>query len=243
MSVFCSGGCLFQNFAIKAAIKNWERIRAGGISDVLRDSHTDARTDELPWITHIRTILQSHNMEHLYTSQNHKNKHPFIHKLIHKKQCQKFHLDAFQSISNPENKLRTYALFKTEVGCEKYLHEINNIATRQSLTKFRLSNNTLNIEKGRHTTPKTPKELRFCPFCPGEVEDEVHFLLGCPVYRVPRNEMIKTISKEKPLFSQGAGEKQLTELMASENAQFVAKTVQNLFEIREFLINEPKRPS
>ena len=75
----------FQNFAIKAAIKNWERIRAGKINGILRDSHACARIDELPWISHIKSILQSHNMEHLYTSHTHKNKHPFIHNLIHKK--------------------------------------------------------------------------------------------------------------------------------------------------------------
>ena len=31
------------------------------------------------------------------------------------------------------------------------------------------------------------------------------------------------------------------ELMTLENAQFTAKTVHNLFEIRSFLVNKPKR--
>ena len=231
-----------QNFAIKAAIKNWERIKAGGVNELLKNSHNSARVDGLPWITNIKSILQSHNMENYYTNRTHKNKHPFIHKLLHKKQCEKFHQNAFQTINNPEKKLRTYALFKTQLGCEKYLHEINNIAIRQSLTKFRLSNNTLNIEKGRHTTPKTPKELRFCPFCPDKVEDEVHFLLGCPVYHVPRDEMMGVILKENPLFLQDTRKKQFVGLMAPVNARLVAKTVQNLFEIRTFLINKPKQP-
>ena len=50
-------------------------------------------------------------------------------------------------MNDPDSKLRTYALFKTDKGREKYLDEIKNIAIRQSLTKFRLSNNQLNIEK------------------------------------------------------------------------------------------------
>ena len=145
-------------------------------------------------------------------------------------------------INNPEGKLRTYALFKTELGCEKYLHEITNITVRQSLTKFRLSNSILNIEKGRHTHPKTPKEERVCPFCTNKVEDEVHFLLECPVYRTPREEMISAVTQDNPSFSLMTPKAQFVELMSPENSQFVAKTIDNFFEIRNFLINKPKRP-
>ena len=172
-----------QNFAIKAAIKNWERIKKGNINALLKNSHSNAELDNLPWSTHVRSIIQSHNLEDLHTRQSHIKKHPFIHKLVHEKQIEIFHENSFQIINNPDSKLRTYALFKKESGCEKYLHEITNVTIRQSLTKFRLSNNLLNIEKGRHTTPKTPKEQRFCPFCPKVVEDEMHFLLDF----TPRN--------------------------------------------------------
>ncbi len=190
-----------QNFAIKAAIKNWERIESGKINEILKNSHTIAKNAELQWITHIKSILQSHGLEHHHHDQSYRNrKHSSIYNLLHKNQCEKFHENALQKIINPDNKLRTYALFKTQMGCEKYLHEIKNTKIRQSLTKFRLSNHCLNIEKGRHTVPKTPKEDRFCPFCPNKVEDEVHFLLDCPTYRVPRGELTAALEKENPLF-------------------------------------------
>ena len=231
-----------QNFAVKAAIKNWERIRTGKINEVLKNNHANAMLDELPWISNIKAILQSHNMENFYTSPTQNNKHPFIHNLLHKKQCENFHSNAFQNINNPENKLRTYALFKTQAGCEKYLNEIKNEAVRQSLTKFRLSNHILSIEKGRHTTPKTPKEVRFCPFCPNNVEDEIHFLLSCPVYRIPRSDMINAMTNENPSFCQKSEKHQFVELMNPKNAQRVSKVIHNLFEIREFLSAKPKRP-
>ena len=132
------------------------------------------------------------------------------------------------------------ALFKRDSECEKYLHEIKNAALRQSLTKFRLSNNVLNIEKGRHTVPKTPKGQRFCPFCPGLVEDEVHFLLECPVYRVPRVGMLDASVGRDPSFPQKATQEQFVELMSPEAAQSVAGTIHNFFEIRGFLINTPR---
>ena len=51
-----------QNFATKAAIKNWERIRGGEINDILKKSHNNAILEKLPWITQIKSVLQSHNI-------------------------------------------------------------------------------------------------------------------------------------------------------------------------------------
>ena len=49
-------------------------------------------------------------------------------------------------------------------------------------------------EKGRYHNIK-PSE-RVCPFCPDKVEDEFHFLIKCPKYKIQRQnllEQIKTI--------------------------------------------------
>ena len=62
-----------QNFARKAAIKNWERIKTGKINAILKTSHANAEIDKLPWTTHIRSILQSHNLEDLHIQTNHTN--------------------------------------------------------------------------------------------------------------------------------------------------------------------------
>ena len=214
-----------QNYAIKSAIKNWERIERGKINTVLLKSHHDAIYNGLPWITNIKSILQSYELDTIHRDEAPRRNHPFIHKILHEKQCDKYHNDAFNTIKDPDSKLRTYALFKTDIGREKYLDEIKNFAIRQSLTKFRLSNNLLNIEKMRHTTPITPKEERFCPFCPRVVEDEEHFLLGCPVNTQPRKELIKKVVIKNPHFTHKSVAQKFAELMTPQNAQFVAKTV------------------
>ena len=110
------------------------------------------------------------------------------------------------------------------------------------MTKFRLSNNLLNIEKLRHTTPKTPKEERYCPFCPTTVEDEVHFLLHCPIYSLPRNDMLNKHIQKSPLFHEKSSKQKFIELMSPENAHLVAKLVHNLFEIRSFPVKKNRRP-
>ena len=100
-----------QNFAVKAAIKNWERIKKGNINGILMNSHIDAIFNNLPWITNIKAILQSHSIDAIRLNRS-RAKHPFIHKIVYQKQCEDFHNQAFESIRNQENKLRTYGLSK-----------------------------------------------------------------------------------------------------------------------------------
>ena len=72
-----------------------------------------------------------------------------------------FHQKSFEDIRREGSKLRRYALLKTEIGCENYLFEIKTPSKRILMTKFRLSNHSLMIERGRHIN--LPKAMRFCP--------------------------------------------------------------------------------
>ena len=58
--------------------------------------------------------------------------------------------------------LRTYCTFKKIYGRELYLKHIINFSLRSSLSKFRLSSHSLEIERGRHCKPKVPAEKRIC---------------------------------------------------------------------------------
>ena len=80
---------------------------------------------------------------------------------------------------NPgEGKLRSYAKYKERIEYENYLDIIKNRDEQRNLTKLRISNHQLAIEKGRHK--KIALENRLCPLgCVGEVEDEQHFLMNC----------------------------------------------------------------
>ena len=109
-----------------------------------------------------------------------------------------FHQEAFSTITGEKSKLRTYVILKKDMGTDKYLHEIKNPAIRQSVTKLRLSNYSLNIETGRYKN--LPKQLRFCPFCPSSIESEVHFLIECNTYNTLRKEILQEIIQNKSNF-------------------------------------------
>ena len=91
-------------------------------------------------------------------------------------------------------KAQHYIQFKTYPKFENYLSLITNRKHRVSYTEYRLSDHRLNIEQGRHKTPRTPRELRICPLCKVCVEDEIHFLINCTTY-TDRNDLFHWITE------------------------------------------------
>ena len=68
---------------------------------------------------------------------------------------------------------------------EDYLNSIKNVADRTALTKIRLSNHTLMIEKGRHQGLQENQS---------QVENEYHFIMECNTFEVFRQHLIVEIS-------------------------------------------------
>ena len=145
----------------------------------------------------------------------------------------KFQVDALSMINNPEHKLRTYALMKTEIGLENYLSVVKNVSIRTQFSKFRLSDHNLEIEKGRHRG--IDAEQRFCPFCKDKVENEIHFLLECPLYKELR-EIDPVFQVDNP----GLSESERCVFLVSKGPQ-IAPFIQKLFELRNFFLSFPKR--
>ena len=121
--------------------------------------------------------LDSNNLNYFYRRKEFHNKYPFIYEKLYNAMISSFHEEALDAIKT--NKLRFYALFKKESGMENYLCLGKNVEIRTQLTKFRISDHNLMIERGRHEG--LHKSNRFCPFCVDKVEDEIHFMLKCPL--------------------------------------------------------------
>ena len=225
-------------FAIKAAIKNWERIKSNKVTSLVHNSYSKAMEANLLWVSRVKLFLDQNGMASFYTN-NYQDKHPFIHKKLFQRLSDNFHQEAFSTITNQNSKLRTYGILKDEIGMEKYLSEIYNPVIRKGYTKFRLSNHNLNIEKGRHKN--IPKELRFCPFCPNQVETEVHFLIECETYKTVKEATIQPIMDTVPNFAYYTKTEQFQYLLREELAPITAQYINNCFELRNFLVEKPKR--
>ena len=205
------------------------------LNSLIVDSYKEAVKEGLPWISGVEGHLEKNNLHYLFTN-TFPNRFPFIHKRLHKAMIDQFNSDALSSIRNPESKLRTYGLFKLEMGRELYLSEIKNIKIRTQLTKLRISDHNLMIEKGRHKG--VHKNLRFCSFCQGTVEDELHFLINCPIYKYLRIPVMNSLSIEN---IEATPIKEVFNTLMTKSTIEVAKFIHKAFELREFLINKPKQ--
>ena len=77
-----------------------------------------------------------------------------------------------------------YRKHKSNIKLEPYLLQFTNKTQRRMLTKLRLSDHKLEIGAGRHQRPKVDQEKRICRLCKiSEVEDEIHFLMQCNLYK------------------------------------------------------------
>ena len=66
---------------------------------------------------------------------------------------------------------------------ETYLMDLQNHDHLSAVARLIMSAHRLAIETGRQVRPKICKEERICKNCDlGEVGDESHFLLKCPLY-------------------------------------------------------------
>ena len=219
--------------AVKFALKNWERIRLGQGNEILTDAYKDG---ELCWDLCIKSHLESNGMLNFY-EEMFDVPYPFIHKKLFERLRDNFHQNAFEKIRSSTSKLRTYALFKNEVGFEKYLTDMRNVTERILVTKFRLSNHRLMIEVGRHNDAH--KDQRFCPFCPQAVENELHFMFTCPIYSHLRVRYLQTITNNIRSFEYLPHDRKM-QILLTVMDQGTCKFIASSLELREFLASKPK---
>ena len=122
----------------------------------------------------------------------------FINKRLYQVLTDSFRQSAISDIQGENSKLKYYSSFKSTAGLERYLTLVKDIKHKNALSKFRLSCHRLNIEIGRYT--RIPRNERTCPFCPGEVEDEIHFSLRCQAYNELRESLFNYVGFITPNF-------------------------------------------
>ena len=128
-------------YAKKMTIKNWERISSGKKANTLvLKSYEFAIKEHLSWPLLVKNKLAEIGMLQSFEGDRNTNEKAFS------RMKDIFHQEAFAAINMESSKLRTYKLIKGEIS-EGYLSTVQNVKDRKTLTKFRLSNHTLRIEK------------------------------------------------------------------------------------------------
>lgn len=145
------------------------------------------------------------------------------------------HLQAIKQNYN-HGKLETYSLLKNDHELESYLVTNMPKIYRVKIASLRIGSHDLEIERGRYSIPKLPREKRICKFCPGEVEDECHFITKCSLYRQKRLDLftklgITTMNREKE--EKSIFKCLLTEkLLDNIDCQEIGKFIYDCFKLR-----------
>ena len=221
--------------AIKASIKNWNRIRNKKSNNLLYMSYENAQKENLTWTSNIKTLLESNGLLQSFLTINNvtkNNKEAPIEKLIFQRLSDQFHQNAFESIRAESSKLKTYSTLKNSIGLEEYLTNIRNVKYRSAMAKLRLSNHALLIETGRHL--KIARQLRSCPFCPSRIEDEIHFLIHCPTYKEIRDSLLpKSILNNIQI----SDNEKFNSILSGKEYNTTAKFIFEAFEARKIALD------
>ena len=224
-------------YALKNCIKNWNRIaNLKNCNPLTRSCFFYIRELELEWSKNIKLYLDHIGLRCILIGNK---KEP--ENSVYQRNIDIFHQRAFAEIASDNSKLRTYGLIKSEIREEPYLRIVKNTKDRISMTKFRLSNHKLMIEKGRHRD--LDRNMRICPFCTS-VEDEIHFLTKCETFRHIRADLLskveETLNNRNMRYIEG---KPLLKLLLEQEdiAQLVAKYLTKAMEIRDFLIENHRQ--
>ena len=134
--------------------------------------------------------------------------------------------EAWKDTINSFSKLSFYCKVKGDFKASSYLSSVTDFKARQAVTRLLTSSHKLAIERGRYTN--TPRDDRSCTDClhngQKEIEDESHFLFGCPSYVAERNKMATDLRKhgeDLPLFPEDLSSLLDSEIPSRIMAHFV----------------------
>ena len=107
----------------------------------------------------MKNILARNGLGNIWAEENNNSRarptNPFavIEMRLQDIEKQNWHGELFndeRGIHGQRNKLRTFRLFKVNYSLEGYLTKVKQFHHRRALTKLRISNHDLEIEKGRY---------------------------------------------------------------------------------------------
>ena len=140
----------------------------------------------------IRTLLTSLNLAHFWNTEqivSWKDWVGLVTTTVRQKDTERW----LRSILK-KSKLRLYGTLKSDLCQEEYLEWEMSSAQRQIYAQFRSGSHQLRVERGSWI--KQPVAERVCKVCiTGEVENEMHFLLQCYVYRNLREKLFRRIKE------------------------------------------------
>lgn len=175
-----------------------KRFECCKLNPLLKEAYTLSKNLDsegvYSWFTYVKNILSELNLDIAQIQQNTSsdkkinNSFKVYIKTSSKNYFENLIHDKMQNIDE-KSKLYLYKNLKQNLRFEDYLRT-SNFTYRKLITKLRISDHNLNIEKGRHTN--IPREQRLCLKCK-TLENEKHFILDCKLNMELRNNFFNNL--------------------------------------------------
>ena len=159
-------------------------------------------------------------------------------KLGIKKTCQENYDRFWKENILQSTKAIYFGKFKVNIRLEKHLVFNINFRHKKAISRFRMSNHTLMIEKGRHK--KIERNERKCYFCKDKIEDELHFLIDCPLYTPSRTILEMACNEVCIRYKDYSEEQKFIFLMTNEHEKIIKALGKYIFEsfaLRDKMMN------
>jgi len=143
--------------------------------NMLLELHNRGRAN---WVTYIRNLLCLNGFSYVWTFGSVGNENTFITEF--KKRLKDVFCQEWFSYFESKCDRRLYSEDKCCLERERYIDIITFNTYRVALARFRIGVSEINFHKFRYASID---EKRNCPFCKNVLEDEVHVMFLCPVYK------------------------------------------------------------
>jgi hypothetical protein len=180
------------------------------------------------WSYEVKCIFEETDQIYLFETET---THFRLQNVLDNTKKQLFDVYKRQWLTNLDNypKLRTYKLLKSEYSQENYVCNFFSKSERSFLAQLRLGILPLQIEIGRFTSPLTPIENRICLCCDLNcVENEIHFVLECPLYNEERSHLVNELLLNESLFTLKS-DQLFVKIVTNPNIKLLAKFVKNCY--------------
>ena len=138
-------------------------------------------------------------------------------------------IQEFDGLLNTSPKCLLYRHLVSTFNLQPFLSKPIPNLYKRCIIKIRLCSHNLAIEQGRYIN--VDRRCRYCKYCSTEIEDEMHFILLCPLYVHLRKTFIKPYYWRKPSVFK------LVQLLSTTNVKelcSLGKYIYRSFQLRDF---------
>ena len=146
------------------------------------------------WVSGIRQLLCKNGFGFIWENQGVENEKQFVSLFIQRLKDQ--YLQNWHECVRLSAKLVSYIGFRIMYYHELYLLHITNRKYRRVISHFRISAHDLEIECGRFS--RIDRNDRICKLCSRTVENKLHFVLICIIYKDLRRKYILIEYRRSP---------------------------------------------